>query len=475
MENVKDELNETRDEKIDTKVSIAIRERVLKDINHLDRKKFEKTSIILEKIEESEALSLDQTSRLMVNQSSTGILVAYLLYDLQQITSKLSLKHYKVLSFLDISSQLTCNAYAKNFLAFSPNEKLQLFEDEPENEESGVSRTEESIASGDDKVSFEDAKTKSNRLARGQITFSHVKQLNKLYTKGSVAFGSIANLKKASGLPRSKVVQYIQSKAPYTKYKQVRKTFARLKAVAYRINEIWSVDVAFMDKDAQHNNGVKYLLVAVDALSRYLRLQPMKALFAKDAVEAFKEMIQQKKPEKVGTDKGSEFESEFKKFCEKKEINLYTTENETKSAFAEGDIRSLKNIIHKYLEENWTWTYIKELPQFVNTIKSRVNRVTQIAPNKIFKKHEPFLISLAISTKKYKPKYEEGDLVRIAKPDETFRRGYKQNYTDEVFTVFKVATFSPPTYNFIDANSVITEGNFYEPELVQVNDFPVED
>ena len=43
-----------------------------------------------------------------------------------------------------------------------------------------------------------------------------------------------------------------------------------------------------MDKVAQHNNGVKYLLVAVDVLSRYLRVQPMKALYAKDAVEAFK-------------------------------------------------------------------------------------------------------------------------------------------------------------------------------------------
>ena len=59
LENVKDELNETRDEKTDTKFS---RERVLRDIKHLDRKKFEKASIILEKILESESLSLDQTS-----------------------------------------------------------------------------------------------------------------------------------------------------------------------------------------------------------------------------------------------------------------------------------------------------------------------------------------------------------------------------------------------------------------------------
>ena len=108
-------------------------------------------------------------------------------------------------------------------------------------------------------------------------------------------------------------------------------------------------------------------------------------------------------------------------------------------------------------------------------MNSRFNHVTQLAPNKTFKKHKPFLISLAFSTKKYKPKNEEGDLVRIAKPDETFRKGYKQNYTDEVFTVFKIATLSPPTYKLIDAINVIIEGKFYEPELVQVNVLPVEE
>ena len=141
LENVKDELNKTRDDKIDTRASTEIRERVLRDIKHLDRKIFEKASIILEKIEESESVSMDQTSRLMVNKSSTEILVADFLYDLQQTTSKLSLEHYEVLTFLDIHSQLTRNTYTKKFLALSLNEKLQLFEDEPENEESGVWRT----------------------------------------------------------------------------------------------------------------------------------------------------------------------------------------------------------------------------------------------------------------------------------------------------------------------------------------------
>ena len=58
-----------------------------------------------------------------------------------------------------------------------------------------------------------------------------------------------------------------------------RKTFLWLKAVAYRIIEIRSVDFAFMGKVAQHNNGVKFLLVVADVLSGYLRVQPMRAFY----------------------------------------------------------------------------------------------------------------------------------------------------------------------------------------------------
>ena len=169
----------------------------------------------------------------------------------------------------------------------------------------------------------------------------------------------------------------------------------------------------------------------------------MKALYAKNAVEAFKKMIKQKQPEKVWTDKGF----------------IYI---QPKTKPSRHLLRGIFDHSKTSLTNTWrTWTYNKELLQFVNTINSRVNRV---APNKIFKKHEPFLISLAISTKNYKPKYDEEDLVRIAKPDEIFRNSYKQNCTDEVFRVFKVATLSPPTYNLIDANNVIIEGIFYEPE-----------
>ena len=80
-----------------------------------------------------------------------------------------------------------------------------------------------------------------------------------------------------------------------------------------------------MDKVAQHNNGVKYLLWDVDVLSHYLRVKSMKALYAKDAVEAFEKMMKKKQPEKKWTDKGSEFKRDFKKFCGKEGVLLKTS------------------------------------------------------------------------------------------------------------------------------------------------------
>ena len=75
-----------------------------------------------------------------------------------------------------------------------------------------------------------------------------------------------------------------------------------------------------MDKVAQHNNGAKYLLVAVDVLSRYLRVQPMKALYAKDAVEAFKKMIKKKQPEKYGQTRDQSSKEISKNFVKRKEF-----------------------------------------------------------------------------------------------------------------------------------------------------------
>ena len=50
-----------------------------------------------------------------------------------------------------------------------------------------------------------------------------------------------------------------------------------------------------MDELASQNYGVRYLLVAVDVFSRFVRVQRIKTKFNKDTLQAFKKTISQKK------------------------------------------------------------------------------------------------------------------------------------------------------------------------------------
>ena len=51
-------------------------------------------------------------------------------------------------------------------------------------------------------------------------------------------------------------------------------------------------------------------------------------------------------------DKGTEFAGEFKKLCKAEGKNIYSTMSETKAAYAQRTIRSLKNILYRYMEDN---------------------------------------------------------------------------------------------------------------------------
>ena len=73
-------------------------------------------------------------------------------------------------------------------------------------------------------------------------------------------------------------------------------------------------------------------------------------------------------PQKVWVEQGTEFGGEVRKFCGKKKIKIYSTISETKAAVAERAIRSLKNIIYCFMEENG-YKYLAKMSYFLNTMK----------------------------------------------------------------------------------------------------------
>ena len=91
------------------------------------------------------------------------------------------------------------------------------------------------------------------------------------------------------------------------------------------------------------------------------------------------------------------------------------------------------------MEDNG-YKYIHKLTQFVATLNSRRNCSIDLIPKNVM--NSDFLSILYGKPLRdlRKPKFQIGDRVRISKYDLSFRKGYKPQFTKEVFEI--VATSS---------------------------------
>ena len=188
----------------------------------------------------------------------------------------------------------------------------------------------------------------------------------------------------------------------------------------------------------------------------------MKTKDSQETVKAFSSMITKRnRPKKIWVDKGTEFAGAFKKFCTAEGIQVYSTMSETEAAFAERTIRSLENILYRYMED-YGYKYTHKLPQIIATLNSRSNSSIDMGPNTV-KNCDFMSILYGKPLREFKkPTFKIGDRVRISKYDLTFRKGYKPQFTREIFEIVAIATRKPPTYTIKDEQGEVIQGKFYQ-------------
>ena len=67
-----------------------------------------------------------------------------------------------------------------------------------------------------------------------------------------------------------------------------------------------------------------------------------------------------------------------------------------------------------------------------------------------------------------KPTFKVGDRVRISKYYLSFRKGYKPQFTREVFEIVAIATRKPPTDTIKVEQCEVIQGKFYQKGLIKV-------
>ena len=206
-------------------------------------------------------------------------------------------------------------------------------------------------------------------------------------------------------------------------------------------NEVLCMYLAYVDKLAKENNGVRYLLVRQDLFDRTVNAKGMKTEDSQETVKAISSMIT-----KRNNAEG---------------IKVYSNVSETKAAFAERTIRSFKNILRRYMED-YGYKYIHKLPQFITTLNSRRNSSIDMRPNTV-KNCDFMSILYSEPLREFKkPTFKIGDRVRISKYDLLFREAYKPQFAQEVIEIVAIATRKPPTYTIEDEQGELIQGKIYQ-------------
>ena len=82
-------------------------------------------------------------------------------------------------------------------------------------------------------------------------------------------------------------------------YKPVIIKFQRRRVNVNSIDEIWAADLIDMQAFSKDNNGIKYLLTAMDIFSKFVWIVPLKRKTGQKVANEFSRIIKERRPSKT--------------------------------------------------------------------------------------------------------------------------------------------------------------------------------
>ena len=292
---------------------------------------------------------------------------------------------------------------------------------------------------------------------------------------GSVRDLYLAARNKGLSVSVNKVKTWLQSQDTYTLHKPARKRFRRNRVIVFAMDSQWEADLVDLQSLRRHNKGYRYLLTCIDVLSKYAWVVPLKDKKGSTLVKAFQKILSSgRTPVRLFTDKGTEFKNrEFQKLLKSKDIHYFTANNETKCSIVERFNRTLKTKMWKYFTDKHTNTYINVLPKLVKAYNNAKHRSIGTSPASVNIDNQMEIKKRLYGDDNEDPqpnfKFKVGDRVRLSKVKTTFEKGYRPNWTEEIFVISKCVKRNPPVYRIKDLEGEELEGTFYEEELQKVN------
>lgn len=252
-------------------------------------------------------------------------------------------------------------------------------------------------------------------------------------------------------------------------HKPARRNFARRKVTLKGVSDMFQGDLVEMQPYARVNKGMRYIMTIINCFSKLALAIPLKTKTGIEVSKALAPILAKHKMKHFQTDQGKEwFNTHVKQLMNKYKINHYATYSDLKASIVERLNRTLKEKMWREFTAKGDYEWLDILPRIVKEYNSTVHRTIGMKPKDVRKKHEKVILA-RINRQRVppsaKPKFSEGDQVRVSKFKKTFKKGYLPNWTNEVFSVYAVKPTRPVTYILQDSKGEVLEGGFYEQEL----------
>jgi len=295
---------------------------------------------------------------------------------------------------------------------------------------------------------------------------------NKLY-KEVKRRGDYANL----GLQRIK--NYLNSQPSYTLYKPLVRKFPKAPVICTKVKQQLDMDLMDVSRQQSFNSGIRYLVSAIDCLSKIAYLKPIKSKDSKEIVKAVREILDEVgHVDRICTDRGAEFKAnQFQNLLKERGIHHFFAGGTGAATIVERFHRTIRGLIARYQYKHNTMTYIDKLSDILKNYNHSYHRSIKMRPIDVNEDNEHIAYENIHGMRDYHTKksftFKLGDNVRVAAKKAPWSREFYQRWSEEIFTVSKrYYQQNIAMYKISDCSGDVVIGSYYTEELLKVTHDP---
>ena len=271
-----------------------------------------------------------------------------------------------------------------------------------------------------------------------------------------------------------RIEQFLNRLAPFSIFRPSRGKFPTPPVKVRGPLIQFDMDLVDVSRQAESNDGTRFLLTAIDVFTKYAYAVPLLSKIGQHVAEAADDIFDDRQPERVCTDLGSEFKSQpFQTMLQRRGIKHFYAGGSGKCTVVERFHRTLKTRIARYQRYLNVDRYIDGLQGIIEGYNKSYHRTIKTRPIDVDEQQRDQVFFDSYSPKQppktIKHRLVVGDNVRIAAERHLFLREHFQRWSEELFKISKRwRKHNINMYKVEDCTGEQVIGSFYAAELTKV-------